>query len=89
MPRRNYRDQAARRRNVVAYEPAEVSADYEVLMTNGSGVKTITLTGTQESVWRYATRLGLNQHDDAMPGVWWPIDTKHVRDNAEMFAVVS
>jgi hypothetical protein len=88
MARKNYRNEAARRKHVVQYTPSEFSADWEVLMTNGSGVKRVELTGSRVSAWNYAIRLGLNEHDETMPGVWWPVDMTMIRENSEAFSVV-
>lgn len=88
MGRRNFSTKGARRRHVVTYTPSEVSADYEVLMTNGSGVKRVTVTGTRVSAWNYAIRLGINEKDETMPGVWWPIDINFVGKNDALFSAL-
>ena len=72
----------------MTYTPAEYSADYEVLMTNGSGVKLITVTGSRVSAWNMAIRIGLNQSDPTLVGVWWPIDMKRASENNALFSVV-
>jgi hypothetical protein len=88
MGRKNYNSRDSRRRHVVTYTPSEISADYEVLMTNGSSVKKIVITGTRVSAWTYAIRLGMNQDDGTMPGTWWPIDARIVKSNDSMFSVI-
>ena len=88
MPRNNHRSKQSRKRYVVTYTPSEYSADYNVFMTNGSGIKKIVVTGSRVSAWNRAIRIGLEQNDETMPGVWWPIDIKYVRENDSMFSAV-
>jgi hypothetical protein len=88
MGRKNYRDKDARQRHVVTYTPVEIAGDYSVLMTNGSGVKRITVTGSKVSAWTYAVRLGLNENDPVMPGVWYPLDIEFLRENDEAFTAL-
>lgn len=86
MPRKNYRNSGARRRNVVEYVPAEIRADYAVTLTNGSGVTTITVTGTQAHAWNWAVHAGAN--GGIKPGSWHPVNIKSLGENSEAFAVV-
>lgn len=88
MGRKNYRTRESRRRHVVEYTPVERRADWSVIMTNGSGVKKIIISGTSVSAWNYAIRLGMNEDDVSMPGVWWPIDVTFYRDNDETFSII-
>lgn len=64
MGRKNFRTKDARRRNVVTYAIPEMSADYNVRLTNGSGFKTIVVTGTAVSCWNWCIRAGLEQGGD-------------------------
>lgn len=88
MGRKNYRDKRARVRHVPSHAPEELQADWSVLMTNGYSFKRIVLTGTSVGVWNYAIRLGLNENDETMPGVWWPQDIKAREANTSLFTAL-
>lgn len=73
MPRKNYGTRQARRRNTTFGESEQ--SEYEILMTNGSKVKRITVKGASgPNAWNRASKRGLNEDDETMPGVWWPIE---------------
>lgn len=88
MGRKNYRNKDSRRRNVVPWTPEELANDYSVVMTNGSGYKVITVSGTSVSAWNWAIRCGLNEQDETMPGVWWPVDMSLVGARNSVFQAV-
>lgn len=90
MPRKNLTRQARARRkySVVEYTPPEYSADYEVMMTNGSAVKNIVITGSKVSARNRAVRIGLNVDDKTMPGTWWPINITYLGENSNMFTAL-
>lgn len=85
MGRKNYKTRETRKRHVVEYTPPDMASDYDVLMTNGSGVKRVRITGSRVSAWNYAIRLGLNEDDETMPGVWWPVDMTFICDQPDLF----
>jgi len=74
MPRKNFRNKVERTRYQVRYTPSEVASDWEVIMTNGSAIYRITVTGTRVSAWNRAIRIGLSSSDENMPGLWWPLE---------------
>lgn len=86
MPRRNYRTRNARKRHTVEYVIAEMRADYEVTLTNGSGFTKIIVTGTSVSAWNWAVRAG--QEGGVKPGNWWPVEIRAIDKNDAIFSAI-
>jgi hypothetical protein len=88
MGRKNYPSRTARRRNVTPGTPEGHASDYSIVMTNGSGYKVITVSGSPVSSWNWAVKCGLNENDATMPGVWWPVDMSLAGSGKSMFTAV-
>lgn len=86
MGRKNYTKQGRKARRV-EYVIAEVSADYEIKMTNGSGFDTVVITGTSVSAWNYAVRMGQST-DYRGSEVWHPCDIRVLGANDALFSVI-
>lgn len=87
MGRKNYKTRDARKRQrTVEYVLIESPGDYDVTMSNGSGFKTLTFTGTSVSCWNLATRMGLEGGIKAGE-VWTPREIKRVGNNDAVFSV--
>lgn len=77
MARKNYRSKSARKLSraelpiVLPSFLADVEAEYDVTVTNGSGVQHVTLNGTKSSVWEWAQEAG--RRGGFGPGHWYPI----------------
>lgn len=78
MPRKNYTSRSARRAQrmelpvILSDFMADVTAEYSVTVTNGSGFQHVTMFGSKSSVWAWAEQAG--RQGGFGPGNWYPIE---------------
>lgn len=72
MPRRNRRMPTPELAAIATSALSDVTAEYTVTVSNGSGMQHLSMYGTQASVWAWAQEAG--RRGGFGPGNWQPTD---------------